>query len=191
MRQICVMPKIASFRDLVVWQKAMILAERCYRLSKELPRDDQWVLGHQIRKSCVSVPSNIAEGFGRYYTPEYVHHLRFSKGSVNELQTQIELAKKLQILSDAETTAIIADAEEIGRMLHGLAPYLPSPFSLTVWPWRRRSCRTGTRAQWPRDTPQESGRVPRTPQRARAARIAAGGRSSSCRRPAGTGVRGE
>jgi four helix bundle protein len=115
-----IMSRISSFRDLLVWQKAMILAEDCYRLSKRLPRDDQMVLGYQIRKSCVSVPSNIAEGFGRHSTPEYIHHLRFSKGSVNELQTQVELAKRLQIVTNAEATAIIADAEETGRMLNGL-----------------------------------------------------------------------
>jgi four helix bundle protein len=118
------MPKISSFRDLMVWQKAMALAERGYRFSKELHRDDQLVLGHQIRKSCVSVPSNIAEGFGRHSTPEYIHHLRFSKGSVNELQTQVELAKRLRIVSEAEATTMISDAEEVGRMLNGLVDSL-------------------------------------------------------------------
>ena len=114
------MPKISSFRDLLVWQKAMILAEHGYRLSKRLPRDDQLVLGHQIRKSCVSVPSNIAEGFGRHSTAEYIHHLRFSKGSVNELQTQLELGQRLQIVRDTDAAIIITEAEEVGRMLNGL-----------------------------------------------------------------------
>ena len=114
------MPKISSFRDLVVWQKAMALAERGYRCSKQLPRDDQLVLGHQIRKSCVSVPSNIAEGFGRHSTAEYIHHLRFSKGSVNELQTQLELARRLRVVPESDTAVMISDAEEIGRMLNGL-----------------------------------------------------------------------
>ena len=107
------MPKISSFRDLVVWQKAMALAERGYRCSKQLPRDDQLVLGHQIRKSCVSVPSNIAEGFGRHSTAEYIHHLRFSKGSVNELQTQLELARRLRVVPESDTAVMISDAEEM------------------------------------------------------------------------------
>ena len=64
------MSKIESFRDLLVWQKSMNLAERCYRISKRFPREDQLVLGYESRKSCVSVPSNIAEGFGRHYTPD-------------------------------------------------------------------------------------------------------------------------
>lgn len=117
-------PKITSFRDLLVWQKSMNLAERCYRISKRFPRDDQLVLGYQIRKSCISVPSNIAEGFGRHYTPEYIHHLRFSNGSNNELQTQIELGRRLEVVTADEASIIITDAEEVGRMLQGLVKSL-------------------------------------------------------------------
>ena len=94
--------------------------ERCYRMTRRFKRDDQLVLGHEIRKSCVSIPSNIAEGFGRHYTPEYIHHLRFSSGSNNELQTQVELSKRVEIVGVEEAAILIADAEEIGRMLHGL-----------------------------------------------------------------------
>ena len=98
----------------------MNLAEHCYRISKRCPREDQLVLGHEIRKSCVSVPSNIAEGFGRHHTAEYIHHLRFSNGSNNELQTQVEIAKRVRLFSEEEAAGLIADAEEVGRMLHGL-----------------------------------------------------------------------
>ena len=114
------MAKLTSYRELLVWQKSMNLAERCYRLTRGLKRDDQLVLGHEIRKSCVSIPSNIVEGFGRHYTPEYIHHLRFSTGSDNELQTQLELSKRIDIVKRDEAVILIADAEEVGRMLHGL-----------------------------------------------------------------------
>jgi four helix bundle protein len=114
------MAKLNSYRELLVWQKSMTLAERCYRMTRRFKRDDQLVLGHEIRKSCVSIPSNIAEGFGRHYTPEYIHHLRFSSGSSNELQTQVELSKRVEIVGPEEAALLIADAEEIGRMLHGL-----------------------------------------------------------------------
>ena len=114
------MAAISSFRDLLVWQKSMSLAERCYHVSRRFRREDQLVLGHQMRKSALSVPSNIAEGFGRHFTAEYVHHLRFSNGSNNELQTQLELGRRVEIVTEEEATALIADAEEIGRMLHGL-----------------------------------------------------------------------
>jgi four helix bundle protein len=114
------MAKLTSYRELIVWQKSMHLAERCYRMTRRFKRDDQLVLGHEIRKSCVSIPSNIAEGFGRHHTPEYIHHLRFSNGSNNELQTQVELSKRIEIVAADEAAMLIADAEEIGRMLHGL-----------------------------------------------------------------------
>lgn len=114
------MAKLNSYRELVVWQKSMNLADRCYRMTRRFKRDDQLVLGHEIRKSCVSIPSNIAEGFGRHYTPEYIHHLRFSNGSSNELQTQVELSKRVEIVGAEEAAMLIADAEGIGRMLHGL-----------------------------------------------------------------------
>ena len=114
------MSDIKSFRDLLVWQKSMNLAERCYRLSKRFSRDDQLVLGFQIRKACVSVPSNIAEGFGRHYTPEYIKHLRIAKGSNNELQTQVELGRRIEIVREEDAAALMADSEEVGRMLHGL-----------------------------------------------------------------------
>jgi four helix bundle protein len=113
------MAKLNSYRELLVWQKSMNLADRCYRMTRRFKRDDQLVLGHEIRKSCVSIPSNIAEGFGRHYTPEYIHHLRFSSGSSNELQTQVELSKRVEIVGAEEAAMLIADAEEIGRMLHG------------------------------------------------------------------------
>jgi four helix bundle protein len=114
------MATVKSFRELLVWQKSMHLAERCYGASRRFSREDQWGLGQEIRKSCVSVPSNIAEGYGRHSTPEYIHHLRFSNGSNNELQTQVELARRVEIITLKEASTLIADAEEIGRMLHGL-----------------------------------------------------------------------
>jgi four helix bundle protein len=98
----------------------MDLAERCYRISKRFKKEDQDALGFQIRRSCVSVPSNIAEGFGRHFTLEYIHHLRIANGSNNELQTQVELGRRVQIMSNEEAAVLLADSEEVGRMLHGL-----------------------------------------------------------------------
>jgi four helix bundle protein len=102
----------------------MKLAENCYRISKRFQRDDQLVLGYQIRKSCVSVPANIAEGFGRHHTAEYIHHLRYSTASNNELQTELEIGRRVGVVSHEEAVALIADADEVGRMLHGLVASL-------------------------------------------------------------------
>jgi len=114
------MTKISSFRQLLVWQKSMDLAERSYQITRRFKREDQLALGHEIRKSGISIPSNVAEGFGRHHTAEYIHHLWFANGSNNELQTQLELGHRVKIVTVEEATALIADAEEIGRMLYGL-----------------------------------------------------------------------
>ena len=121
------MATIDSFRDLLVWQKAMQLAEHCYRTSKRFPREDQMVLGFEIRKSAVSVPSNIAEGCGRHYTAAYINHLWVANGSDNELQTQIELGNRVGLVTEQEAATIIANAEEVGRMLRGLVRSLERP----------------------------------------------------------------
>src|SRR5215510_5921191 len=100
------MAKINSFRELLVWQKSMDLAERSYRLTRRFKREDQLALGGEIRKSGISVPSNISEGFGRYHTAEYIHHLRYANGSNNELETQLGLGGGVEIVSVEEALAL-------------------------------------------------------------------------------------
>lgn len=114
------MTDINSFRDLLVWQKSMDLAERCYRLAKRFPKSDQMVLGHQIQKSAVSIPSNVAEGRERHYTPVYIQHLWIAHASGAELETQLELGRRVQLVSEDEASQLTAGAQEIGRMIHGL-----------------------------------------------------------------------
>jgi four helix bundle protein len=118
------MGQIHSFRDLILWQKSMNLAERCYHTSLRFPSRHQPVLGHEIRKSAVSVPSNVAEGFGRHYTGAYINHLWIAHGSDYELQTQLELAHREKLISAEETSALITDADEISRILKGLVKSL-------------------------------------------------------------------
>ena len=118
------MAKINSFRDLIVWQKGLGLAERCYVLVRRFPKGDQVVLGYQIRKSSLSIPSNIAEGQARHSTAGYLNHRRIASGSCAELQTQLELAKRIHLVTEEQAAIYIADAEEIGRMLGGLVASL-------------------------------------------------------------------
>jgi four helix bundle protein len=108
---------ITSFRDLLVWQKSMDLAVRCHTLAKRFPRDEQAVLGHQMRKSAISMPSNVAEGFARHSTAFYVQHLWTAHASGAELQTQLEVGRRIQLVGEREAEMLIGDAQEIGRML--------------------------------------------------------------------------
>src|SRR5688500_14279615 len=114
------MSKIESFRDLMVWQKSIDLAVRCHRVARRFPRDEQPALGYQTRKSSLSIPSNIAEGFARHSTASYVQHLWTAHASGAELQTQLIVGTRIGIVSDTEAAALISDAEEVGRMIHGL-----------------------------------------------------------------------
>ena len=121
------MSTITSFRDLLVWQKSMDLAVRCYRTAQRLPRTEQQVLGYQLRKTAVSIPSNIAEGFSRHSTASYIQHLWISHASGGELETQVELGKRLNLVAGSESEILIADAQEIGRMINGLVRSLERP----------------------------------------------------------------
>jgi len=115
---------IHGFRDLVVWQRAMELAERIYAATATLPREEVFGLTIQIRRAVVSIPSNIAEGKaigGR----SYPRHLKIALGSEAELQTQVELAKRLKLLNDADSTELLERVSEVGRMLVALLNALP------------------------------------------------------------------
>jgi four helix bundle protein len=93
---------------------------RGYRATRCLRRDDQFAIGHQIRKAAVWIPSNIAEGFGRHFTADYTRYLRIANGSNNELQTQIDLSRRLELIASEEATELMAQSEEVGRMLRAL-----------------------------------------------------------------------
>ena len=83
------MASINSFRDLLVWQKSVDLAVNCHRIAKRFPRDEQPALGYQVRKSSLSIPSNVAEGFLRHSTAFYVQHLWTAHASGAELEAQL------------------------------------------------------------------------------------------------------
>ena len=118
------MSKIESFRDLLVWQKSVDLAVRCHRLARRFPRDEQPALGYQTRKSSLSIPSNIAEGFARHSTASYIQHLWTAHASGAELQTQLLVGERIDVISKTDAAALRADAEEVGRMLYGLVASL-------------------------------------------------------------------
>ena len=114
------MTKILSYKDLVVWQRSMELVEKVYRLTLKLPAPEQWGLVSQMRRAAVSIPSNIAEGYGRQATGEYHHHLSISRGSLLELETQVLLCVKLGYLENGHTEAVLDDIQHISKMLGSL-----------------------------------------------------------------------
>lgn len=98
----------------------MTLAECCYRLTREFPRDELFGLTSQIRRAAGSVPANIAEGHGRENTGNFVHHLRISQGSLKELETHLLLAERVGTLPAKDLPPALAQCESLGRMLRAL-----------------------------------------------------------------------
>ena len=115
---------IQSFRDLTVWQKSMELAVGVYGKTEQMPRAEMFGLRSQIRRSAVSIPCNIAEGKAKA-GQGYPHHVRIALGSEAELQTQIELALRLDMLDAAEARDLLNQTAEVGRMLSALLKALP------------------------------------------------------------------
>ena len=106
-----------SYKDLTVWQKSMDLTEEVYRLVKKLPKEETYALSDQMRRSAVSVPSNIAEGHGRQSDNEFKNFLSVANGSLSELETQLLICVRLDYLSEADIKYVLSLSNEINRML--------------------------------------------------------------------------
>lgn len=107
---------VRSHCDLIAWQKAMELVEEIYRMTKELPKEELYGLASQMRRAAVSVPSNIAEGHARTGTREFLHHLSIAQGSLAEVETHVEIARRLGYITGSRQTLL----SEIGRLINGL-----------------------------------------------------------------------
>jgi four helix bundle protein len=114
------MGAIRSYRDLDAWKLSMTLAEECYRFTDQFPRSEVFGLAAHIRKSAVSIPSNIAEGHNRRSRAAYASFVAIAMGSQAELETQIELARRLGMGQVEDAVRLLDAAADVGRVLHGL-----------------------------------------------------------------------
>ena|SRR3990167_3843684 len=124
----------SSYKDVIVWQKAMILVKSCYDLASQLPSHERYALGNQITRAAVSIPSNIAEGYRRHSRKEYVQFCGIASGSTAELETQLLIVK--QNYPNIELTdAALAQVIEVQKILYSLIVGLkrtPKRLSLTA-----------------------------------------------------------
>jgi four helix bundle protein len=111
---------VQTHRDLEVWQRAMILVERCYRETKSFPQDERFGLTGQLRRAAVSVPSNVAEGACRLTTKAFINHVSIALGSLAEIETCVEIALRLGYLPDASAKVLYEMSGTVGRLLNGL-----------------------------------------------------------------------
>ncbi|MDZ8119420.1 four helix bundle protein [Pontiella agarivorans] len=116
--------EIRSFRDLVVWQKAMDLVDVVYSLTSGYPKEEQYGLTSQLRRAAVSIPSNIAEGYGRHSTSDYTRFLQIALGSLNECITQLEISVRLRFIGKDGVKEALELCAEIEKMLVSLVKKL-------------------------------------------------------------------
>src|SRR3989344_9666054 len=114
-------PKITSFRDLIIWQKGLAIAKETYKITKVLPKEELFGLTSQLRRSAVSISSNIAEGRGRSTRKDFVSFLYISQGSLFELETQLLLAKELY---DIDLSLIMKMIVEEQKVITGMIQIL-------------------------------------------------------------------
>ena len=113
-------PKVKSFRDLEIWQRGVRLVEDIYRATEGFPEKETYCLTLQIRKSAVSIPSNIAEGFARYSGKEFRQFLYVTLGSCAEASTQIDIAVRLNYIKKREADKLLDEREQLSKMTMSL-----------------------------------------------------------------------
>ena len=112
--------KIKNFKDLNIWKRSIELVKNIYEISNSFPKEELFVLTSQLRRTAISIPSNIAEGFSRFHNKEYRQFLYIALGSCAELETQMIIANNLKYLDEDKFGDIINELEAICKMIHNL-----------------------------------------------------------------------
>src|SRR6266536_30633 len=111
---------VRGYRDLIVWQDSMDLVLSIYRITAAFPKEERYSLVSQLRRAAVSVPSNIAEGHGRSRTGDYLRHLSVADGSLSEVETQIQIARRLEYITEDDQSRLLDSCNAIAKMFGGL-----------------------------------------------------------------------
>ena len=123
--------KIKSYKDLIVWQKAIELVTDVYSISKTFPNEEKFGIVNQLNRAVVSIPANIAEGWGRESSKNYLQFLRISRGSLMEVETLILISKNLNYLNEETFKSISDKIEETGKILQGLIKGVQQRINIT------------------------------------------------------------
>ena len=122
--------KISTYKDLVVWKKSIELVTVVYSISKKFPGEEKFGLISQLNRAAASIPCNIAEGWGRELSKNYLQFLRVARGSTMELETLLLISKNLDYIKAGEYQEITNQLEEVGKMLHGLIKSIENKIKL-------------------------------------------------------------
>lgn len=117
---------VTNFKDLIVWQRGIDITEKCYYLTKSFPRDEIYAMTSQIRRAASSIPANIAEGYGRRSTQEYIRFLNIAQGSINELETHLIVSARVKLCKESDIEPIVNLLTEETQMIISLIRKLES-----------------------------------------------------------------
>ncbi len=123
--------KINSYKDLIVWQKSIALVTEIYKLTKAFPAEEKFGIVNQLNRAVVSIPANIAEGWGRESSKNYLQFLRVSRGSLMETETLLVISKNLNYIDDENFRMISEKLDETGKILQGLIKGVQQKINLT------------------------------------------------------------
>jgi len=123
--------RINSYKELIVWQKSIELVTEVYSLTRNFPSEEKFGIVNQLNRAIVSVPSNIAEGWGRESSKNYLQFLRTSRGSLMEVETLILISKNLCYINEKEFKKITIGIEEVGKILQGLIKSVQQKITIT------------------------------------------------------------
>lgn len=112
---------IRSYKDIVAWQKSVDLAVDLYAVTRRFPKFERYAMCDQVQRSGVSIPANIAEGYGKSGPGNYLNALSHARGSLCELETLLIIAGRLRYTTEETSAALARRTDEIGRLLHGLS----------------------------------------------------------------------
>jgi four helix bundle protein len=118
------MPGYQKYTELDVWKQSRELTTHVYQLTTSYPKSEQFGLVSQIRRSVISIPSNIAEGCGREHYKELQHFLSIAKGSLYELETQLYISKDLSFVTNEQFVLCLNKIETLGKLLNGFRRYI-------------------------------------------------------------------
>ena len=109
--------QVRDYRDLIVWQEAMDIAELVYSLTRMFPKDEAFGMTSQMRRSAASVPANIAEGYGRAQRKSFIQYLRIAQGSLKELETHAQLSARVGLMPGNDLATLMDRCQTLGRRL--------------------------------------------------------------------------
>ena len=124
------MAEYRTYKDLDVWKKARSLVKEVYLVTRNFPKDEMYGLMSQMRRCAVSIPSNIAEGYGRQFKKETIQFLHISRGSLFELETQFFIASDLNFIDEENLDKLMQQLDDCKKLLNGLIKYFENNESL-------------------------------------------------------------